>query len=267
MTAINVPVEDRNLTRRTILLVEDNPDDQELTIRALRRSNVLNQVVVARDGEEALNYLFGQEVFLDRDIDSLPAVVLLDLKLPKIGGIEVLRQIRANAHTRRLPVVVLTSSQEERDLAQVYSLGANSFLHKPVDFEKFSEAVGHLGMYWVLFNESPPVKNAARPGDPGFVRRFKLNFRFHPPISADAPIGRASRRLWAPAIRLRSRGWRNRRGGCSRVAVAEVDLPAGGFGIAGRQRHLHAAVSRRRSRTCRCRGRASNAPARPRDNV
>jgi two-component system, response regulator len=154
---ITVPIEDRTLTRKTILLVEDNRDDEELTLRALRKSNIMNEVVVARDGEEAVNYLFGSRKFTstDDDGDSLPAVVLLDLKLPKIGGREILRMIRTTARTRRLPVVVLTSSKEERDLNDVYDLGANSYIYKPVDFEKFSEAIGHLGMYWVLFNEVP----------------------------------------------------------------------------------------------------------------
>jgi CheY-like chemotaxis protein len=158
MTAkINVPINDRTLTRKTILLVEDNPDDQELTLRALRRSNIMNEVVIARDGEEALQILFGGDPVLDRDMDTLPAVVLLDLKLPRIGGVEVLRAIRTNHRTRRLPVVVLTSSNEKRDLDDVYDLGANSYIHKPVDFEKFSEAIGQLGMYWVLLNEMPPL--------------------------------------------------------------------------------------------------------------
>jgi len=163
MTAkINVPIEDRTLTRKTILLVEDNPDDEELTLRALRKSNIMNKVVVAHDGEEAMDYLFARGKYIARDIDFLPAVVLLDLKLPKVGGIEVLRQIRSDARTRRLPVVVLTSSKEERDLDEVYELGANSYIYKPIDFEKFSEAVGHLGMYWVLFNELPPQAQASK---------------------------------------------------------------------------------------------------------
>jgi two-component system, response regulator len=156
-TKINVFVDDRTLTRKTILLVEDNRDDEELTLRALRKSNIMNEVVVARDGEEALDYLFGKGDYLSRETETLPAVVLLDLKLPKISGIEVLREIRANSRTHRLPVVVLTSSREESDLATVYDLGANSYLLKPVDFEKFVEAVGHMGMYWVLFNEIPSV--------------------------------------------------------------------------------------------------------------
>src|SRR6185436_351157 len=145
---INVPIEDRNCTRKKILLVEDNRDDEELTLRALRRSNVMNEVIVARDGEEALEYLFGVESSLSAESDCLPAVVLLDLKLPKVGGSEVLREIRADPRTRRLPVVVLTSSKEERDLNEVYDLGANSYIYKPIDFEKFVEAIGRLGMYW-----------------------------------------------------------------------------------------------------------------------
>ena len=153
---INVPIEDRTMTRKTILLVEDNRDDEELTLRALRQSKIMNEVIVARDGEEALNYLFGDGERVAKEMEFLPAVVLLDLKLPRISGLEVLREIRADARTKRLPVVVLTSSKEERDLAEVYDLGANSYIYKPIDFEKFAEAVGHLGMYWVLFNETPP---------------------------------------------------------------------------------------------------------------
>jgi two-component system response regulator len=158
MTAkINVPIDDRTLTRKTILLVEDDRDDEELTLRALRRSNIRNEVIIARDGEQALELLFGGNRFLDHEADSLPAVVLLDLKLPKVNGIEVLRKIRNDPRTRRLPVVVLTSSRHERDRDEVYDLGANSYICKPVDFEKFSEAVGSLGMYWVLLNEQPPM--------------------------------------------------------------------------------------------------------------
>jgi two-component system response regulator len=159
---INVPVEDRTLTRKTILLVEDNRDDEELTLRALRKSNIMNEVIVARDGEEALEYLFGHKHLTSRETELLPAVVLLDLKLPKVGGIEVLREIRSHPRTRRLPVVVLTSSKEDQDLANVYDLGANSYLYKPIDFEKFLEAVGHVGMYWMLFNEIPALAPAER---------------------------------------------------------------------------------------------------------
>jgi CheY-like chemotaxis protein len=159
---INVPVEDRTLTRKTILLVEDNRDDEELTLRALRQSNIMNEVIVARDGEEALEYLFGHKHLTSREAELLPAVVLLDLKLPKLGGMEVLREIRSNPRTRRLPVVVLTSSKEEEDLANVYDLGANSYLYKPIDFDKFLEAVGNVGMYWMLFNESPSLATAEK---------------------------------------------------------------------------------------------------------
>jgi CheY-like chemotaxis protein len=154
---INVPIDDRTLTRKTILLVEDDRDDEELTLRALRRSNIRNEVIIARDGAQALEILFGEGKFLDHEIDLLPAVVLLDLKLPKVSGIEVLRRIRSEPRTRRLPVVVLTSSRQERDRDEVYELGANSYICKPVDFEKFSEAIGRLGMYWVLLNELPPT--------------------------------------------------------------------------------------------------------------
>lgn len=135
-------------TVRAILLVEDNPDDERLTLRALRRSNIANQIVVAHNGEEALNTLFS--------LDPLPTVVLLDLKLPKIDGLEVLRQIRAHERTRLLPVVILTSSSEERDIMESYSLGANSYVRKPVDFDQFTEAVRQLGLYWALINQSLP---------------------------------------------------------------------------------------------------------------
>jgi CheY-like chemotaxis protein len=163
MTAkITVPIDDRTLTRKTILLVEDDRDDEELTMRALRKSNIRNEVIVARDGQEALDLLFRGERFMDGEMDQLPAVVLLDLKLPKVNGIEVLRKIRSDARTRRLPVVVLSSSRLERDRDEVYDLGANSFITKPVDFEKFCEAVGHLGMYWVLLNELPPIREVPR---------------------------------------------------------------------------------------------------------
>ncbi|HXT11432.1 MAG TPA: response regulator [Candidatus Angelobacter sp.] len=154
---INVPIDDRTLTRKTILLVEDDQNDEELTLRALRRSNIKNEVIVAHDGAEAIEMLFGSDKLVGGEIDMLPAVVLLDLKLPKISGIEVLRRIRSDVRTRRLPVVVLTSSRQERDRDEVYDLGANSYICKPVDFEKFTEAVGSLGMYWVLLNELPPV--------------------------------------------------------------------------------------------------------------
>ncbi len=137
----------------TILLIEDNPDDEALTVRALKKNNIANEIVVARDGQEALDYLFGEGLFAGRDTTQLPQVALLDLKLPKIDGLEVLKQIRANPLTQRLPVVVLTSSNEEQDIITSYSLGANSYVRKPVDFTQFLEAAHHLGLYWLVLNE------------------------------------------------------------------------------------------------------------------
>lgn len=134
---------------RTILLVEDNPDDRDLTLRALHSNNILNEVIVAEDGAEALERLSGTA-------GQLPQVVLLDLKLPKIDGLEVLRRLRADERTKLLPVVILTSSAEEQDIVNGYSLGANSYVRKPVDFGKFKEAVGQLGVYWLLLNEPVP---------------------------------------------------------------------------------------------------------------
>ncbi|MGF1497242.1 MAG: response regulator [Elainellaceae cyanobacterium] len=133
---------------RTILLVEDNPDDERLTIRALRRGKLTNEILVARNGEEALNLLSG--------LNPLPVLVVLDLKLPKVDGLDVLRQIRASDRTHLLPVVVLTSSNEERDIVDSYHLGANSYVQKPVDIDQFTEAVRQLGLYWVLINEPSP---------------------------------------------------------------------------------------------------------------
>jgi two-component system response regulator len=141
---------------KAILLIEDNSSDVDLTIRALERGRIANQVVVARDGKEALDYLWGEGAHAGRDISESPAVTLLDLKLPKVPGLEVLRRIRADARTRRLPVVILTSSKEEQDLAASYDLGANSYIRKPVDFNQFAEAIGHLGLYWLVWNEPPP---------------------------------------------------------------------------------------------------------------
>lgn len=140
---------------RTILLVEDNPDDEELTLRAFRQNNILNEVAVAHDGQEALDYLFCQGAHAARDPRQMPAVVLLDLKLPKIDGLEVLRRIRADERTRLQAVVILTSSKEEQDLVNGYRLGANSYIRKPVDFTKFMEAVRQLGFYWLVLNEPP----------------------------------------------------------------------------------------------------------------
>ena len=141
---------------KVILLVEDNPDDVELTLRSLRKHNITNRVVVARDGAEALDWLFGTGTDAGRDVSHTPIVVLLDLKLPKLDGFEVLKRIRADERTKLLPVVILTSSREEEDRLDGYELGANSYVQKPVDFTRFSEAVGRLGLYWLLLNEPPP---------------------------------------------------------------------------------------------------------------
>ncbi|MBI5746998.1 MAG: response regulator [Nitrospirae bacterium] len=146
-----------NLKSKIILLVEDNPDDEVLTLRALRQNNILNEVIVARDGVEALDYLFGEGAYAGRNLNVMPEVVLLDLKLPKIDGFEVLKRIRSDSRTKLLPVVILTSSKEEKDMINGYSLGANSYICKPVDFEKFIEAVRQLGLYWLVLNETPPI--------------------------------------------------------------------------------------------------------------
>ena len=142
---------------KIILLVEDNQDDEVLTLRALRQNNILNEVVVARDGVEALDYLFAAGAHKGRDTNIMPQVILLDLKLPKIDGFEVLKRIRSDSMTKHLPVVILTSSKEEKDLINGYSLGANSYICKPVDFENFIEAVRQLGLYWLVINETPPI--------------------------------------------------------------------------------------------------------------
>jgi CheY-like chemotaxis protein len=142
---------------RIILLVEDNADDIELTLRAFEKSKIVNDIVVARDGEEALDYLFATGSHADRDPGLLPEVVLLDLKLPKIDGLDVLRRIRTDERTRRLPVVILTSSTEEQDVLSSYDLGANSFVQKPVDFGEFIDAARHLGLYWLVLNETSPA--------------------------------------------------------------------------------------------------------------
>ena len=144
------------MSEKVILLVEDNPDDEVLTLRALQKSNIGNKVIVAHDGVEALDFLFCTGAYAGRDPCELPQVILLDLKLPKIDGLEVLRRIRADERTKLTPVVILTSSKEERDIGESYQRGANSYVRKPVDFNQFLEATRQLGLYWLVINESPP---------------------------------------------------------------------------------------------------------------
>lgn len=146
------------MPKKTILLVEDNPDDETLTRMALQENNLLNEIVVAHDGVEALDYLFGRGRYAGRDLNDKPQVVLLDLKLPKLDGLDVLRALRSDDRTKLLPVVILTSSNEEQDLLAGYRLGANSYVRKPVDFHQFTDAVKQLGLYWLLLNEPPPGK-------------------------------------------------------------------------------------------------------------
>lgn len=141
-------------TDKIILLVEDNPDDELLTLMAFKENNIVNEVVVARDGAEALEYLFGDGTDTPQEVKRLPQVILLDLKLPKVDGLQVLEKIRSHPRTRLLPVVILTSSKEEVDIVKSYQLGANSYVRKPVDFEQFSEAIKQLGMYWLALNEA-----------------------------------------------------------------------------------------------------------------
>ena len=141
---------------KIILLIEDNKDDVALTLRALKKNNILNEVRAIGDGAEALDYLFGQGKHVGREANALPAVVLLDLKLPKVGGIEVLQRLRANDKTKLLPIVILTSSKEEQDMINGYKFGANSYIRKPVDFTQFTQAVQQLGLYWLGLNEPPP---------------------------------------------------------------------------------------------------------------
>jgi CheY-like chemotaxis protein len=148
------------LENKVILLVEDNADDEALTLRALKKNNIKNEVVVARDGAEALEYLFGTGKYSGRNPDLIPQVVLLDLKLPKVEGLEVLRRVRADERTKRLPVVILTSSVEEQDRITGYDLGANSYVRKPVDFGQFTEAARQLGLYWLVLNEPPPPRRS-----------------------------------------------------------------------------------------------------------
>ena len=150
-----------NMKDKIILLIEDNPDDEALTLRALEKNNIKNDVVVARNGAEALDYLFGTGPYAGRDLTVMPQVTLLDLKLPKVDGLEVLRQLRANELTRLLPVVILTSSNEEQDRIHGYGLGANSYVRKPIDFGQFMDAVRQLGLYWLILNEPAPTTRRA----------------------------------------------------------------------------------------------------------
>jgi two-component system response regulator len=147
------------VNEQIIMLVEDNPDDEELTLLALKESNILNEVVVTRDGAEALEYLFGTGKYAGRGAPPLPQLILLDLKLPKLGGLEVLERLRADPRTKFIPVVILTSSSEEEDIAASYRLGANSYVRKPIEFNHFAEAVKQVGLYWLLLNEAPPRKS------------------------------------------------------------------------------------------------------------
>ena len=145
------------MNSKVILLVEDNPSDIELTKRAFAREHITNELVVAEDGQTALDYLFGTGRYAGRDLNEMPTLILLDLKLPIVDGLEVLRRIRANEHTRRLLVVILTSSKEDQDVAASYDLGVNSYIRKPVDFHQFAEAIKLLGLYWLVINEAPPL--------------------------------------------------------------------------------------------------------------
>jgi CheY-like chemotaxis protein len=143
------------MTEKLILLVEDNPDDEELTLRALRKAKIANEIVVARDGAEAIDFIFGEGAHKGRDLSRMPQVILLDLKLPKMGGHEVLAKLRSDPRTKLVPVVVLTSSSEDEDMLRSYQSGANSYVRKPVEFGSFAEAVSQLGLYWVLLNQQP----------------------------------------------------------------------------------------------------------------
>ena len=146
------------MAEKTILLVEDSADDEELTTRALRKANIVNEIVVARDGKEALDYLFGQGAHAGRDLSRMPAVILLDLKLPKLSGLDVLQRVRADPRTKLVPIVVLTSSSEDEDMLKSYEWGANSYVRKPVEFGAFVNAVSQLGIYWMLLNEAVPKR-------------------------------------------------------------------------------------------------------------
>ena len=144
------------MSDKMILLVEDNPDDEELTLRALRNAKIANEIVVVRDGSAALDFMFGQGEYAGRNLAKMPAVVLLDIKLPKLSGLEVLERLRADARTKIVPVVMLTSSSEDEDMIRSYRLGANSYVRKPVEFAAFAQAVSQLGLYWALLNQAPP---------------------------------------------------------------------------------------------------------------
>jgi two-component system response regulator len=149
-------VKENAMEEKIILLVEDNPDDVELTLRAFKKNNILNPVIIAKDGVEALDFLFGTGTYAGRNLKELPVVILLDLKLPKIDGMEVLKRIRQDERTKLIPVVILTSSMEENDMINGYSIGANSYIRKPVEFSQFVEAMRQIGFYWLLLNEPPP---------------------------------------------------------------------------------------------------------------
>jgi two-component system response regulator len=150
-------VKEKAMDEKIILLVEDNPDDVELTIRAFKKNNILNRVIIAKDGAEALDFLFGTGTYAGRELKDLPVVILLDLKLPKIDGLEVLKRIRQDERTKLIPVVILTSSAETKDVVNGYSLGANGYVRKPVEFSQFVEAMRNLGLFWLLWNEPPPL--------------------------------------------------------------------------------------------------------------
>ena len=150
------------MKEKTILLVEDNPDDEELTLMALKQSKILNNVIVARDGVEALDYLYCTGKYEGRDPSDLPQLILLDLKLPKLGGLDVLQKLRQESQTKFVPVVVMTSSSEEEDIIASYRIGANSYVRKPVEFHRFVDAVGQLGLYWLLINETPHSMNKSK---------------------------------------------------------------------------------------------------------
>jgi CheY-like chemotaxis protein len=143
--------------RNALLLVEDNPDDEELTLLAFEQSRIVNEVVVAHDGVEALDYLFGRGIYTERDLSDMPALILLDLQLPRLNGLEVLQRLRSDDNTKLIPVVMLTTSNEQQDLINSYRLGCNSYIRKPVDYDQFVTALQQLGMYWLVLNEPPPM--------------------------------------------------------------------------------------------------------------